>query len=84
MKRQHDETEFNPENENYINMPEVKSVKNFCFICRQPGPSKKGYQVKFFIMNLAPAFGVVNYTNDHIPADPYQFETWRSRTNSKY
>ena len=45
MKEKHDEPEFNPEDENYINMPEVKSPKNFCFVCRVPGPSKRGYQV---------------------------------------
>ena len=45
MKEKHDEPEYNPEDENYINMPEVKSPKNFCFVCRVPGPSKRGYQV---------------------------------------
>ena len=30
MRERHDEPEYNPEDENYINMPEVKSPKNFC------------------------------------------------------
>ena len=45
MKEKHEETEFNPEQDNYINMPEVQTKKNFCYVCRTPGPSKRGYQV---------------------------------------